>query len=97
MQHFPWTALGISSALLKRQPLFLLPLSTLPLVPPLDNPQAGDEANTALPDGIWLGMADRLFTVSGLSGGGGGGEKRGGGVAEGVGLGLESESESWGD
>lgn len=42
-----------------------------------------------------MGMADRLFTVRGLPGGGG--KKREGGVAEGVGLGLESESESWGD
>lgn len=52
------------------------------------------KANTALPSGNWLGMAEGvLLTVGGLPGGG---ERREGAWLRGVGLGLESESESWG-
>lgn len=43
----------------------------------------------------WEWLTDYLLLVACQEEGGG--KKRGGGVAEGVGLGLESESESWGD
>lgn len=88
VQYFPWTVLAISSALLERQPLFESPPSHAFLAPPLMKATPPFLVATSWE---WLKeYYSRL--VAGQEE-----EKKGEGAwLRGVGLGLESESESWG-